>query len=432
MSSIVDSKRDVVTTIGAYTSLNLAPTPSSQTNTLPSVNNSSEPLPFLIDILKVIVGSEALKDLSGRMLTEIVDETNPQAETLMLNQTTQYNYDDTLPSNFTSNVGVDIPMSNIDLYGKFKTNPTSGVGQLIYGDDADSFDYKVYEAISAEGTDIPFSNVFIRYDSNTETINVRNSSAAPNVGTFFTEFVDDVEFINKKMFVSNVLDAMYGTITANSDKSIEEIFNQQKITRLIDNAISGDESFELSDDELNELYELSENLKNGVIRYDFGCGLMDIQQDFDEFSTLVNEINQSNDQFVVSNKLVDSIMNVDDDMVDDNKETIKDGFFTRLIRLIKNIIIQSLIATPTVRFILYLFDLFTGNNTQQTTNVSDAFKNIKVFINCVIDDINKVINEFIYKIIIVVLTALIKPVVRQIIREKINNYIRVLKSLIGT
>jgi len=59
--SRADSKRGVFNNIKAYNSLNYQGKPPVQTDSMASINNSKETIPFLIDTLKVLAGAGALK-----------------------------------------------------------------------------------------------------------------------------------------------------------------------------------------------------------------------------------------------------------------------------------------------------------------------------------------------------------------------------------
>ena len=61
----------------------------------------------------------------------------------------------------------------------------------------------------------------------------------------------------------------------------------------------------------------------------------------------------------------------------------------------------------------------------------EDFEKFKVNIKCIVADVMGKLNEFIYFLIIGLLVAIIDPVIREIIREKINQYIGVVKSLVG-
>ena len=63
---LIDNKKNVFTTIGAYTSLQQSGTLPNPTNVFPSINNKKDIVPYLLDVLKVVVGSNALQELTGQ------------------------------------------------------------------------------------------------------------------------------------------------------------------------------------------------------------------------------------------------------------------------------------------------------------------------------------------------------------------------------
>jgi len=428
--SLTDTKRNVFTTVGAFVSLNEEADLPEPTDSFTSVNNSRNALPFLLDLLKVVVGSEALKDLIGGLFTDFVDDANPQAKTFFKKQTNQYNNNDPLPSNF-NNGGINVPIQNIDLFGKYKTTPDSDVGKLLYGDNTDSFDHKLHQAISIEGTDVEYGGIIMNYNSTNETVNLRNGSSETTIGGVVDGLIDETEFINKKEFLTAVTNELFGTATVNQDKSIKEIVNEEKVKTVIRKFANNEQDTVLTQEDLDEIESRADNLKRGVITYDFGCNIVESKKELDEFSSFINEINESNDAFTIGNKF-EEVIDVEEnqEVIDENRQTVKDGFFSRLINIIKEILVLFLVASPIARLILILIDIFSGGDGGNA-DVEQMRSRNKVFIECLVNDINSQINQFIYTIIVSALTSLLNPIIRRIVREKINNYLRVIRSLIG-
>ena len=74
---LIDQKKDVFTTIGAYTSMMNAGNLPNITNLFPSINNKKDIVPYLLDILKVVVGTDALQQLTGKLFTDFITKIEP-------------------------------------------------------------------------------------------------------------------------------------------------------------------------------------------------------------------------------------------------------------------------------------------------------------------------------------------------------------------
>ncbi len=60
--SLADNKRSIFTTIGSYSSLIEEGKRPRQSDLFPSINNKDDIVPFLLDVLKTVAGTEVLKE----------------------------------------------------------------------------------------------------------------------------------------------------------------------------------------------------------------------------------------------------------------------------------------------------------------------------------------------------------------------------------
>jgi hypothetical protein len=430
---LIDDKKSIFTTIGAYTSLNESPDLPDNSNLFPSVSNKKEIIPFLLDILKVVIGSTALQDLTGELLTNLTDKAEPTLKESATKQFIQYNAGQSLPSYFV-NTGISIPIKSFDIFGKLKTDPASETGSLLFDDNTPNFDSQVYSALQSNGGWVTYNNIQMSYDSSSDSMTFKPTSALGNIGEWFSAFILDTSFINKTEFVTNVLNAIYGTISTNQDKTPEEIFDELQVTQQLEQVSNGDDSFEISQDVLDQLFNTANQMSEGVVTYDLGCGLVEASLSLDDLSNTVNEIADSTDPFAVGNAMantVNSSFEGNEEVGEENSDTIKDGFFSKIIQAIKLEFIKVLVASPQMRVLFAIFSAFTNNGEVQTGDPKEDQESFKTVIKCLIKEILAIINEFIFNLVLTELLAIIKPVITRIIREKIIQYIGVIRSLIG-
>jgi hypothetical protein len=431
--SLSDDKKNIFTTIGAYTSLKEERNLPDTTNLFSSINNKKDVVPFLLDIIKTVVGTDALKQLTGQLFTDFIDNVEPKIKAALSKQMIQYNAGDELPTYFIT--GISVPVKDIDIFGKLKTNPNSAEGSLLYGSTI-NFDKIAYQAILNAGTDTSYYNLNVNYNETTDSFIFKpklDIVSNPTIGEWLGNFINDTVVIDKKEFLTNVMNAIYGSITTNQNKSVEQIYNELQISKLIEQLIDDNDSFEITQSEFDALLQQAQALIDGVIYYDMGCGVIGATLPLSGMTKLISQISGSTDSFVVGNAIEATIDESTTDVQEtatENKQTIKDGFFQRLIKIIQQMLAQLMTTSPQIRALLAIISAFENNGIVQIGNPKDDLKKFKIFLKCIIKEATKMINEFIFNLVITFLVALLAPIIKKIIREKINQYTDIIKSLI--
>lgn len=434
---LLNDKRDVFTTIGAYNSLKENLDLPDPTNLYPSINNKDEPVPFLLDIMTVTAGNDGVKQLTGEMLTNMSDELEPQLKDSLGKQMTDSNSGNDLPSEFRD--GISVPVKDIDVYGKLKENPNSEAGSLLYNNDVTTFDGQAYNAFQAEGSEVPYGNLLMSYDSANDDFIFKPAPDAANgtVGGFFNGFITGTIILDKQEFIPKVLNGFYGTLSTKQFKTQNQLINELTINKLIED-INIDDSFELSEAEISEINERARQMAEGIMLYDLGCGLMEVSLPYSAFTETVENILDSSSPHYIANQLENTINTSagsneeTQERISNNKETISGNFFERIINIIVSQIIQALILTPQVRTLFALRSAFLNGGVPQIGNPIDDMGEFKTMIKCLNSDVKKMINEFIFVLILTFLIALLQPIILKIIKEKINQYIETIKSLISS
>lgn len=433
---LLDDKKNVFTTIGSYVSLTqrTATQVDEIYNLYPSINNKKDVVPFLLDTLKTTVGTDALKQTVGELFTKVVDVAETQIKEVLKKQLTQFNAGNAIPPFFQSGgTGIEVPVKDIDIRGKLKTNPASEQGSLLYGV-TENFDSKLYDAISLDGTPVTiFDMLQATYNSTTDKITLKSVASTPSIGDWMADYVDKAVIIDKKEFLTNVMNAIYGSVTAAQGKSVEQVYQELQISKLIEQLIEDNDSFEITQDEFDALLQQAQALVDGVVYYDMGCGLMAAELPLSGMTSLIAQISGATDSFAVGNAVEDTIYqsSTDDETTAENKETIRDGFFQRIIKLIQQMLAEIATTSPQIRALMAIVDAFEHNGTvTKIGNAVNDMKNFKIFIKCIIREIMKMINEFIFKLVVSYLIALLIPIIQKIIQEKINQYTGIVKSLI--
>jgi hypothetical protein len=432
--SLADDKRSVYANIAATTSIGQYGKIPTQTDTLTSINNKNDTIGFLLDTLSVVAGAAALQVLVGELFVNFASKVESPMKVALKKQFIQNNSTASLPSYFKSNgSGIALDMVSVDSKGKLQQPKTS----LLYDQSKVTFDGKLKDSIVSESpTEI--NGLSMTYKPSLDKLVVKSTAASESstVGDWFGNFIDNSELINKQELVANVMNTIYGTIDSNSDKTVEQLYQEQQMSQMLDNIGNDDDSFTLSQEELDDAMKKAQDLKNGVVVYDLGCGMYEVSMSMDDITTLVNSVVSSSDPNAVGNTITNAFSgsvstNPSVETTDENKEAMKDGFLKKLLDIIKKILVEALTTSPLVRVLMGIFSAIQNNGVALITKPIDDFKKFKSLIKCLTDEMKKEISKFIFNLILTYLMALLAPVIKEIIKEKINNYLTVLKSLVG-
>jgi hypothetical protein len=426
-----DDKKNVFTTISSYTSMIQSVQATDTTNIFPSINNKKDIVPFLLDTMKVILGTDALQQTVGELFTKFADNIEPVLKEAVKKQMTQFNANDPLPNSFTTGSGISVNVKDIDIAGKLKTNPSSQGGNLLYDTVNVNFDSRAYDAIQ-NGTST-FGVLKMTYNSGTDKLYFMPTNNSLKIGEWTNNYVDSITIINKKEFMTNVMNKIFGSVTKSQKKTADEVLQELIVDKLIDQMINDDDSFEISDEDMTALQAKADEMIKGIMTYDMGCGTLIASLPLSGLSELISSISGSTDAFYVGNQ-IDAVINdsiANQEVADENKQTIKDGFFQRLIRFITQELAKLMSTSPQIRALLAIVSGFVNGGIPQIGKAKDDLKKFKTIISCNIKAAMKLINEYIYNMAIKALVRFLKPVILKIIKEKINQYSQIIKSLTG-
>lgn len=437
--SLLDKKQEIFDKIGAFTSMQTSiaeqgkQLKSRVQNTFSSINNKEDVIAFLLDALKTIAGTEALKQQVGELLTTFLDDVEDDAKEFLKKQLIQH--DSGKPINTTEfSSGITVQAKSIDYAMELQVPPNSETGNLLYGIQ-NTFNKSARTAIEIPGTDVAYNNLFINYDINLDSFTFKPKiavSPVPTVGEWLGSYIDDAVIIDKKEFVSKVMDSIYGSISKMLNKSVEQTYEELQVEKLIEQLMEGNDSFVISQSDFDELLEKAEQLVNGVVYYDLGCGLMAAEFPFSGMTDLISTISGSTDSYVVANAIEDTIDESTKDNPEataENRQTIRDGFFHRIIKLFTVKLIQAFTTAPQIRMLLAITSAIKNDGVAIIGKITEDMKKFRIFIKCLIQDLIRMISEFIFNLAIGYLIVLLKPIIKKIYEEKIKQYVEIVQSL---
>ncbi len=435
--SLADDKRSIFNTIGAYTSLIQEGELPQQTDLFSSISSKDDIVPFLLDVLKTVAGTEVLKEAIGGIFTKLIDEAEPKIKTELKKQFTQSNANQPLPNNFV-NDGITVPVKTIDVTGKFKVDPSSQEGNLIYGSEAESFDKAAYSAILNAGTFVGYENLQIKYIESTDSFQIKPSgNTSVSIGEYFSEYIDNANIIDKTVIISAVMGVIYGTLAKEQDKTVNQTYDELQVETQLEQVLNGDDSFVISPQKFDELLARANDIVKGTLQYDMGCGLMPAELGMDDFSETVTTISGSDDPYYIGNQFENTIeqstsgSTETQDLTTENKQTIKDGFFQKIINVFTVQLLGAVTAAPQIRTLFGMMSSLENEGTVLINDATEDMKNFKTCINCMAKEIMNMVAKFLFALAVAYLIKLLKPVIIRVLKEKINQYVDIIKSLTG-
>jgi hypothetical protein len=435
--SLINDKKSIFTEIGAFNSIGNSVQLSDASSSISSINNGKDIGGFLLDILVTLVGSEVLKKVTGELLGDFITDTKPELKNELSSQLVDYNGEDTLPTEFVNN-GYTIPAKDIDVYGKLKTDPASDLGTQIYSENnsTNTFDRKAYEAIVTPNTEVTYDNITILYNDASDEFTFKPVNSSLNISDFINQFVSNMYLFDRTTFITEVLNIIFGSKSASQNKSEKQILDEIKINKTLQNFIDEKEDLTISDNDLSELQNEARQIKQGFTEVSIGCcdilkGSMSVSQMTDLNSRFRNANNADDAGNIISNGVIDSFQGDNTNESVENQQTINDGIIKRIINAIIMILSTVITTTPEARFILIVVKAFKNNNVIESGDPSNDLISFKLLINCLIKKVKILIFAFIFGLVKEELIKLIIPISKRILREKINQYVGILRSLIG-
>jgi hypothetical protein len=426
--SLIDRKRNVFTTIGSYTSFMEQNKPARKTDLFPSINNKNDVVPYLLDVLKTVAGTDSLKELIGGMVTKLVASGETKMKDVLKKQFTQSNSGDNLPTWFSTD-GLTIPIPELDVVGKLKVSPESKSGLLMYQKTIDT-DKLFYDAILNGYQSFGDMNVGVEYMEASNSFKIKPTDSNVKIGEFFYNYIDNTQLFDSNEIVMNVMDGIYGTLSNTNNRTEQQILEQLVLQKKLEQIQNGNDSFVILPKDYLALERKAKEMSNGIVYYDMGCGLLPSKLSFNSLNELNNIISGSTDSFLIGNAIAATIAastTGNTETVEENKETIKDGFFQRFINILVNQFSFAMTSQPQIKMLLAIMSSFQSNINVPATNSAEY----KTFIKCMINELLRMVAEFIFFVAMGYLIELLTPVIKKLLSEKINQFRDLMISLVS-
>ena len=430
-------------------------------NSLPSLNNGKDPIVFLTDLIKSLIGYEALRDSVVDILTYSFDEIEVKVKTALKRELISLVSCGVNPSipNFlkSTGAGINIEVKKLDFLEMFKVDANSKVGVLLYDDitspltQSSDFNTFLYGAIQNDGVKQSWKNILdITFNSlgnpnrpnNSLTIRVNSSYDNKTLNELNNDFIDSLKLFNAEKVVNNIIDVIFGSISVSISKTKRQLDQEGKINNIVDKLINDDGC----DDEIDDSYFTFDNQQIAIIEQDSArrqTGLVKVKTSVDTASsidkdTLITFNEEMNNAASFVDKKQTLTANIDK-MSDESAKNVPDGadkisvkldFIQKLISSLTKAIVSIVLSPKVIIIFLINFKIVYTLSGEYKDPVEFIKKN-KRLIKEMVKTVTDIVTEKLLGIAMKEITKLANSVVAKKAIEKSKNKLAQLLSLTG-
>jgi hypothetical protein len=458
--AIIDKKRKIFGRIAAARTLTEGLPQLKTSSSFPSINNNGDSILFLTDLIKSLVGFEALVsalvDTLINSLPKIENEIK-QVLKVELKTIVSCGVDPSLPSWFQSTGdGIVIEVKKIDFADILRTDPNSVGGNLIYSDitpvltDSTDFNTFLYGVIQDDGTTYTWNNIIdVTFNSlgsggnpnNTLTIKATPSYNSKTLTDVNNDFIDSLTLFSTENIVNKVMDLIYGSISSVIGKTFKQLTQEAQINGIVDKMVNNvnknpinDSAFSFTNVEKYN-HELDAiNRKKGLTNIEVGKKvisqvpietLTNFNQSMATATSVLDKTNVlSQNLNIMANASALKVPKISD------VQTVKLDFIQQIIsNLIKGII--SILLSPKIVLSFVVNYKIVYGPDATFTDAIDFIKKNKNLMNSIMKSISEEIISILLAIALKEISLLVAAEFVKRQKEKATTKLAQLQSLIG-
>jgi|15BtaG_2_1085339.scaffolds.fasta_scaffold00679_6 hypothetical protein len=459
-------------------------------------------LQYFMDLLQNLGGNESVKKVRKKIGSEIGGKIGEECKEIIFEELIQFincNLDFVIPS-ADSTVGnvvvtdanmMTIPVRSVDPFKLLQNAPTTKVGKATYEKDdpvLQSFPYatnkELYERLENPSADQDYFGVSgqrlftIEFDG-TENYLIKpvglddtfndNTTTTDNdrkITTFLRDYYDSIKIFEPHNFLANLLDALSGFLTVQSDLSGPEAELKGEFGALMNKLLNvcGDEGdgslgnkintsgvghlsedgdyedldkfFDFGDQELRDLNEEVNLQLNGLVKF-VTCGDIEGEINIDEMNdaitSLLGETNPTTQGVMINTAIENAIngMSVDKSLgLGFELPNLKADFDFNVIKKLPVTLI-SLILTPKVLLGLSIALQAVGTFVA-SLDIMDLVKKFFRIIYKILKRIGELILEYVWEEVKKFIIQQVSYIVQQILKENDVKQSAIINSLVET
>ncbi len=458
--SLIDKKKQIFGNIAASRTLTEGFPKLKLSSSFPSINNGGNSITFLTDLIKSLIGYEALVttlvDILTHSLADIEREIK-KALKVELKDIVSCGIDPSLPAFIKSTgPGIVIEVNKIDFLDLFKTDPNSTGGMLLFNDvtnpftNSTDFNTFLYGVIQNDGTSSTWGGIFdITFNSigtggnpnNTFTIKANSSYDTKTLTDLNNDFIDSLTLFNAEGIVNRIIDIIFGSISVSIKKTTKQLENEARINNVIDCMVNADADdtiddsyFSFSNEEVFIHQQEADLRKKGIIKLEC-CNKVaasvpvSFLTDFN--SQMSGATSQQQKKDIIStnlNKMADQ-NTVNSTNTSDNI-SIKLNFIQQITNNLIKAIVGVVLSPKVVLIFLINYKIIYGP-TAVFTDATDFIKKNKNLINAITKKIAGIIIKILIAIALKKIAELVAASAAKKQTEKGKAQLSQLLSLVG-
>lgn len=466
--SIIDKKREIYGQIAALRT-SCEGFPKFELNSsVCSIDNTSNSLDFLIDLLKVTVGFETLNIILTNTLTfklDLIEIEIKKALKRELKKLVSCGVNPSIPDFFKHqnvyplSTGVDLDLRKVDYLGVMLVDPNTSGGFLTYEDTSgglSSTDFHTYlfETIQLDGTQTDWgsstmSSDILSFEFNSvgppnNYLNIKASEyySDPINGKKLTDlnndFIDSVSLFGSGVMINALVDSLFGSVSLEVGKTKEQIKKEIEIEQIIECFLNSDDSeiiddsyFTFSNESIRAQEEEASNRERGI-RPLKTCGNIATSITPQTLTGITNSIITATTTTSVAEAIASGMSAIADEasstVGDVNKITAKlefiDGAIKKLMIKMANVILSPKIIT----IFAINHHIIYGTNIE---NPIEWMKKNKILMASIVRAIRETIIKILLEEAIKNIKNIVKCAAQQVAIEYAKSKVAQLASLAG-
>jgi len=457
--SILDKKRKVFGNIAAAKTLTESMPQLKLSSSFPSINNNGDSITFLTDLIKSLIGYDALVKSLVDMLTHSLGDIEIKVKKAMkreLKGIVSCGVNPSLPS-FIKTTGIVIELKKIDFLDLLKVDPKSASGKLLYNDvtnnltDSTDFNTFLYGVIQQDGITNTWKGIldvtFVSLDPNgvnpNNSLIIRSNPAynSKTLNDLNNDYIDSIQLFNTSNLVTSIINTIFGSISINLNKTRKQLEAEGKINAVVDKMVQSDAGETVSDTyftfdstELSKIENQVDLRKQGIIKVKASTEIDSSvsQNSLIEFNTQMgNAVTVEEQKNVLSTNLevmASESANKSTNVADN--QTIKLNFIQNIIETLIKSIVGVILSPKVVMTFLINFKIIYGSGAIFADGVDFIQKNKQLF-RQLIKEVTKTIVEM---LVVIALKRIAELVAQAQVKKQIDknkNKISQLLSLSG-
>lgn len=443
-------------------------------------DKSDDMIPYLIDLLKIGEGNEAITRVRKKM-TAGIDKMGPELKEIIFEEVLNFlncNLDFTIDQS----VPLYVKVKSVDLFRTLKVDPESSGGKQIYeknpittGVYPFSMDREMYHRLSV-GTAVQsytanygvdyqggsgnelFDVEYVGFDGGGNpgdffkcTPNAHPSGNDYKITEFLRDYYDSIEPFQKPNFIAAIFESLTGSLSVQLGKSSEQVNMEGKFGKFlkrlmgicddtnndIDVSAVGhlqeddvdDSFFEFDSQDLREIQEETDLKMKGLIKFT-DCTQIEKPVDINAINAGIDSLISESDSAVadikVDNLIDETLLNLNINIpLPQLKAEFDTNIFKNLPKIIMGLIIKPKVLLPIGICAKSLQNDFDSINLQEF--MKDFKRMLKRILKRIIDLVIKIIIAEVKKAIL----RIVSIIIQKVVGEKYAKQIAMIQSLIN-